>query len=201
MPAKPVRIGLTSFLRFISATGLARVNAVTEALQDYREWKDYYKDLRDQMILALKHHDPDRLERFLAERGVDDRSPHYAICVRGLIDWMNKTEYTFIHGPKQGRWEERSLRISVNPEVALAIGGTNYIVKIYLAKGSLSQPAQRALGWLIREVHGTTMTPALLEVRKGRLLPSPKPSKKIGRWVRGEAQAFLNYVEMDDDAA
>lgn len=194
---RAIRIGLTNFLRFMSATGLTRVNAVDEALQEYRDWKDYYRDLREQMILALKDHDPERLRRFMRDRALDARTPHFSVCAAGLIEWMAVTDYRFIRVQKGGRWSEGELQISVNPEVAIAVDGVEYLVKLYLAKGSLSKPARAAFAWLVRETHGSAMTPALLEVRKHRLFPTPSPSSRIGRWVRGEAQAFINYTNID----
>lgn len=196
--ANTVRIGLTNLLRFMSATGLTRVNAVDEALQEYRDWKDYYRDLRPEMVFAIKDHDPDRLEQFMRNRAVDKRTPHFDVCAAGLIEWMNAKDYTFLSIPKPAPWQEGDLRLSVNPEVAISVDGVEYLVKLYLAKGSLTVPARRAFSWLVRQTHGASgMTPALLEVRKHRLIPTPEPKGRIGRWVRGEAQSFLNYVRMD----
>lgn len=202
MPKATVRIGLTNLLRFMSATGLTRVNSVDEALQEYSQGRDYYRELRERMVLAIKKNDIRGLETFLQNRPSDAKSPHFAICASGLIEWMAKTDYEFIGIPKSSPWQDDELRISINPEVSVRIDGTIYLVKLYLAKGWLSLPAQRAYAWLVQQTHGTRSgTPAILQVRKHRLVRSPNPSERIGRWVRGEAKAFLGYIHLDDDAA
>lgn len=195
-----MRIGLNNFLRFISATGLSKVNQVVEALQDYRDWKDYYKEFRELAIVSLATKKTDRLRKLIASLPDDTKAHHYGLCLDGFEQWLERTDYKIISHPKGKTWQAGEIRISVNPEVILEIEGVRYIVKLYLSKERLSQPARRAYAWLLGETHGHTATPATLEVRRGKLTPIPPPTNRIGQWIHGEIAAFIALWKMNKAA-
>jgi hypothetical protein len=192
-----MRIGLNNFLRFIAATGLSKVNQVLEAVQDYRDWKDYYKDFREEAVLAMSTRNLKRLKRVVDEIEDDVKAHHYEICFDAFQKWLAKTDFTIISHPAPVSWDAGEIRISVNPELIIDIDGVRYIVKLYLAKERLSQPARRAYAWLVNQTHGTGAKPAILEVRKGRLNACPDPNKKVGQWIKGEVAAFVALWKMN----
>lgn len=195
-----MRVGLTNFLRFISASGISKVNQVLEATQDYRDWKDYYKDFREAAVPAIANRDLQRVEALVARITDETKAQHYGLCLQGLKQWMNKTEYRVISRPRTASWDAGEIRVVVNPEVLLEIEGVVYMVKLYMAKEKLSQPARRAYAWLVGQTHNQSVTPALLEVRKGKLTPCPSANARIGQWIRGEVAAFIALWRMNKAA-
>lgn len=195
-----MRVGLNNFLRFISVTGISKVNQVMEALQDYRDWKDFYKDFREAAILAIASKNTRRLEALVSNLSDERKARHYAICLEGLKQWISKTNYRFVSRPRSASWTSGEIRISVNPEMILEIDGETYVVKLYMAKEQLSQLARKAYAWLIGETHKNGSTPAILEVRKGKLIPCQAPNRRIGQWIKGEVAAFVALWKMNSAA-
>lgn len=195
-----MRVGLNNFLRFISASGVSKVNQVVEALQRYREWKDYYKDFRGAGVLGITSGDIGRLEVLVEGITDETKARHYAICLEGLKKWLAKANYKVISHPATQSWDAGEFRIIVNPEVVLELDGVVYMVKLYMAKEHLSQPARRAYAWLVAQTHGGSAIPALLEVRKGKLTPCPAPNDRIGQWITGEVAAFIALWKMNKAA-
>lgn len=194
-----MRVGLNNFLRFMSADGASKVNQVLQALQEYRESKDFYREFRDPAILAIAAHDTTNLEAKVA--AIERRkSSHYAQCLAGLHHWISKTDYKVIGYPKSESWNAGEIRIAVNPEILIDVNGKRYIVKLYMAQDSLSQTARKALSWLIKHTHGSSAAPAILEVRKGKLSPTPRPTRKIAQWIKAEVAAFVALWKMNKAA-
>jgi hypothetical protein len=192
-----MRVGLNNFLRFISANGASKVNQVLEALQDYRDWKDFYKDFREPAVLAIATKKLNALEVAVAAASSETKRKHYEECLDGLKEWMAKTAYTYVSTPKSASWDAGEIKIAVNPEVVIDIGGDRYIVKLYMSREKLTQPARKAFSWLVKKTHGSSAIPAILEVRKGRLSPSPAPTSKIAQWIRAEVAAFVELWKMN----
>ena len=191
-----MRVGLSNFLRFISASGASKVNKVIEAQQEYREWKDFYKDFREGVLLSLAKKDTERLEAIVS--GIEARKfDHYQNCLLGYQKWLSVTDFKVISFPKSESWESGGARISVNPEVVIEIDGTKYLVKLYMSQETLSQPARRAYAWLVAQTHGGDYVAALLEIRKGKLIVCTSKSAKIGQWLKGEAATFVALWNMN----
>lgn len=195
-----MRVGLNNFLRFISANGLSKVNQVLEALQDYLPGRDYYKDFREEAVLALVTGKTDRLQKLIDNLADERKKPHYEMCLAGFQQWLAKTQYRVVSHPKPRSWKAGEIQIAVNPEILIEVGNTLYIVKLYLSKEKLSQPARRAYAWLVGETHGKEPTAALLDVRKSRLTPVPAPTDRIEQWIRGEVAAFIALWKMNKAA-
>lgn len=192
-----MRVGLNNFLRFISANGASKVNQVLEALQDYRDWKDFYKDFREAAVLAIASGDLAQLRSVVLNADTELKQKHFSECLEGLEDWARRNSYAYISAPVGRSWDAGEIKIAVNPEVIIDIDGERYIVKLYMSKEKLTQPARRAFAWLVHKTHGTAARPAILEVRKGRLAPAPKPTGKIAQWVRAEVAAFIALWKMN----
>jgi hypothetical protein len=193
-----MKTGLSNFLRFMSTTGLSRLNQVIEGTQ-YEHWMDYYKDLRSQIILALASGKTARLEEFVSRHPDDAKVPNYALCASKLITWMAKNDYKFLGRVRPATWTEGELRVPVNPEVRMEVDGQECLVKLYMAKEKLSPSAKKAYAYLVNQTLGqhSKLTPAILDLRTGKLYMIATPNNRIGLWVRSEAAAFIAMWKMN----
>ncbi|MGQ0680573.1 MAG: hypothetical protein ACT4OM_13140 [Actinomycetota bacterium] len=191
-----MRVGLSNFLRFISASGISKVNEVTESLQEYQPYMDYYKPFREATILGLAERNIERLEKLVASIELK-KVEHYTACLAGLKRWIEKHDFKVTSHPQGEIWEAGEIHVTVNPEFVMDVDGVCYIVKLYMSQKSLTRSARRAFAWLVMQTHGTEAIPALLELRKGKLTPCPFPPKRLGQWVKGEAAAFEAIWKMN----
>ncbi len=185
---------LTHLLRFLSSTGLARVQIVEDSQRDYDPAHDFYKKLRAAIVAALQAGNPEPMEAVL-RTAHKKKVGHYTDCAEQVAAWMSKTNFKVLGVLASMPYTLGELKVNVSPELLLEVDGHRYIVKLYLAQEPLSPHALRALGFLIRSTFGDRIRgtqPAVLDVRKGKLRPIAESSKKRTRqWLLGEAAGFI----------
>jgi hypothetical protein len=194
--AVAVKTSLTHFLRFLSTRGLARVQIVTDSQQKYDPATDYYRKLREGIIDALASGNTKPLWALLGSVSDDRKIPHYKVCIERLEGWLRKNKLNVISQLDPATYKLGHLRVNVSPELVMQINARRHIVKLYMAKEPLSPYALRAYGFLVRNTHGESAEPAILDVRNGKLRTARVTSKRRTlQWLLGEAAAFIEIWE------
>lgn len=182
---------ISIFTTFISLrTGSARRAKVREAQDPYDPQHDFYRQLRTGAVASIVTRDPRHVSAAV-ERAHSSKVEQYRLCARGLEKWIKKTHYDQIDRPRPRRITIGDLQIQVNPEMTLRVHGTHHLVKFLTRQDPLTRDALNAYAYLLDLSHGAAhLVPALLDLRKGRIL-TPKPSRDTETIVESEAAAFV----------
>lgn len=196
MEDKPIRITLTTFVKFALATTPGKRVAVVEEAKEYYEpgytrLHDYWRPLR---VAIVKMHEngsnPADLDAFLATVE-DKRLANFKLAARAYKRWMGKKSFDWVGGPG-ATWTHGLLVVKVNPEVIARINGTLNVVKLHFGE----EVSKRRVDTMIHLVE-TTLTTAtnatvgILDVKRGRLFPKTREVPHIEKFLRSEAAAFI----------
>jgi hypothetical protein len=188
-----MRVALNTFVSFVSVSGLAKVNKVAEAKREYHVQHDFYKKLRDRVIAALSKGDMTKVQQLPRIVKDDRKVSNYAACIEGLEKWMDKTTFSVVGVVAPAYWIHGELQISVNPELLIRVDGEAFAVKLYMGKDRLSRAALQTYGYLVATSHKELRDamPAILDLRRSRLIPVPASTRRVRQLVEGEAAAFI----------
>jgi hypothetical protein len=153
---------------------------------------DRYKRLRNEVVPALRTGDLQHLES-LPPRVTASKRNDYAACVNGLRLFLKKHEVKFLADIAPSDWTCGELEVRVNPEVRLQVDGVAYLVKLFMVQQPLLVVSEQALGYLITEAHCSSWSdsPALLDLRRSKLVLPRRPTTRTPKLVRVEAASFV----------
>lgn len=188
-----MEVPLSTFLRFVSARGIAKVNKVLESQQEYEPYTDFYKRLRERAIEALQTGDLAELRRLPIVVPDTRKVPSYQLCAQGLERLTKRHEMSVLRRVDPLPWHTGELEVRVNPELVLKIDGETFLTKLYMGKEPLTKVAIQAFGYLVSQTHGKVVQakPALLDLRRSRPRFPPTPDKRLEQLVQGEAASFI----------
>lgn len=190
-------IGLTTFVDYISATGLPRVRAVEAARrsdnQPYDPRKDFYKRLRDASVSYARGQSSEESYRALPETLSDQKKrSNFPAAIDAWIHWQAEKGGSFF-APPRGEYTCRDLTVNVNPEIGMTIGRSKVAIKSWFKTEAV--PKAR-LNYILATLRfglpeSFTGDVGILDVRRGILhrAGSINPSLKI--LLRGEAIGFM----------
>ncbi len=102
---------------------------------------------------------------------------NYTACATALKKWFGNKSITASSCAAK-TWKSGSLEVKVTPELIATINGTTYVLKLWFKAEPLSKLAANPMLRLIELTHGTLGSPALLDIRRGKLITGavPKPA-------------------------
>jgi hypothetical protein len=191
-----VKIPLTTFLDFTTASGTARLTQVRKAHRQegvaYQPATDYWRPLRNGIRDAFEADWSavdaiDHLKQVSSDPRKQDR---YQQCLSGLERWTRNT--TFGRSIRRsGVWESGGLLVTVNPELLLEIDGVPTAVKLYFRGQILAKPSVNTLLYLIGEAVPGNPRPAILDVPRGRLIVETVAVADLDIVLEGDAAQFM----------
>jgi hypothetical protein len=195
-----MQTGLSNLLRFMSTSGMERMNKVLEGSR--KEYWDFYLEFRRGAGKALTKGDPVYLDRLINKLSDDPRTESYRHCAENLKKWMAKNDFEILANVRPIPWRAGELTVPINPEFSARIDGDRHLIKLYMPKEKLTTSARRAFTYLVDQTHGPEAgKPTILDLRHtGRLLPVLAPTEKVARWVQSEAAAFVVMSKMNNVA-
>jgi hypothetical protein len=193
-------ISLTTFVDFISASGLSRVRAVEAARRDdnqpYDPRKDFYKRLRDTtgnfVQGRISAEDYRQIPSTLTDR---KKQTNFPAAIEAMIDWR-----TINAGPSRpvtrGEYLAGDLRVTVNPEWCLQTTNGLVAAKFWFK----TDPVPRArinyilatMRYGLGEFSGDV---GILDVRRQMLHLAGAVEPQMRVLLRGEASAFMAMWE------
>jgi hypothetical protein len=191
-----VRVSLTQFVDFTTATGPSRLTQVRKVKQQqesgYSPATDYWKSLRDGIETEFQRGWEGDASLRRLRRASDDpkKQVRYAECVRGLGRWGRRKTFGRSRR-KAGSWTAGELTVAVNPELALDIDGTKTAVKLYFRKEQLSKPRVDSLLYLLRGSVPGNAAPAILDVARGRLIVETVEVPNLDIVLEADAVQFM----------
>jgi hypothetical protein len=138
---------------------------------------------------------PDALDRVLKNLTDSKKAGLYPKYVRSYKKWMGKKRIAWT-GCETMQWKSGDLVVNVNPELGLQIDGLDHMIKLYFRQGKeLSPRRAEVMLYLfdsaVRANDGQIATPAIMDVRRGKLLPfSSGTNPALAALLQGEALSF-----------
>ncbi len=191
-----VRITLTQFLDFTTASGTARLTQARRIKQqlgqDYNPAADYWKPLRDQICAEFQQgwSGAASLKRLREASGDPKKQQRYAECVDGLSRWTGRRKF----GPsrkKSKTWISGELGVVVNPELVMDVDGSKTAIKLYMRQPRLTKPRVDTLLYLLKEALPGTVEPAILDVARGKLIQETVPVAGLDIVLDADAAQFM----------
>ena len=197
-------IPISSFLRFYEATPAHKVRLV----QDSREqrynrqgyvYRDYYRGIRDSM--KTTHWQTNELDAFKRASGHFpikstelSKIENYEQISKGYIGFVEKSvERVFELPSATEKFANLLLRITLDVGIE-TLAGEKFALKLwYPSKGPTRlyrQGFEHLASELGSEVWDDDVRPAILDVRRGKILNPIKPPRDIDLSLRGQAAAF-----------
>lgn len=190
------RISLTEFVDFSASSDVRRLSLVREIYdrrtEGYAPKFDYYKRARDGIVRVAK--------RGTAPEGLHDvalnlrdrrKIPHYRDVFSGYISWTKKLGVTRWEKPPRSEWSAAGLRVTVNPELGLIIGGNPHAVKLYFKRGVLTTEQIAAVLHMMAATLPARWTPAILDLRRGEVHKSRAQIARMPAALEADAAEFM----------
>jgi hypothetical protein len=193
-------IGLTTFVDFISSTGLPRVRAVESARradnQEYDPRKDFYRRLRDATKSYLYGH-TDVHAYLQTPLSLADRKKqtNFPLAIESIIDWRARNPGVS-RSPVRGVYRVGDLSVNVNPELCLETSSGLLAAKFWFK----TEPVPRArLNYILATMRygldSFSGDVGILDVRRQVLHQAGAVDPQLRVLLRGEATAFMSMWE------
>jgi hypothetical protein len=190
-------IGLTTFVDFISATGLPRVRVVEAARrgnnQPYDPRKDFYKRLRDASVSYSRGQicEADFLA-FPETLSDQKKRSNFPAAVDSWINWQAKDGGGYF-APPRGEYSCGDLTVNINPEIGMTIGQTKVAIKSWFKTEAV--PKAR-LNYILATLRfglpdSYTGDVSILDVRRRTLHRAGKVNPSLKILLKGEAIGFM----------
>ena len=193
------QISMTTFIKFISTTGMSKVEIVEKAKENYNKKydpkTDFYKRIRD----AIKKYEREQLPKAFLTDFLKDQSTrkqtNYAERLDGYKKWRKKHQITYF-SPSTAHWNHGGLSISVTPELGLNINGVPHLIRIYFDKPPLAKKridvALQLMNLACKNKAPSGCAMGILDVRNSRLFTQSGTQNRLQILLRGEAVNFLS---------
>lgn len=155
---------------------------------------DYWLPLREAIIkLHRQNAVPSTLSNVLDD--LDKRKlDNYRECITGYKQWLKRKRLNPFPGRQRSTWSSAGLTVGVKPELILERGHERLAVKLYFSRPPLSRVRLQIYYYLVHRVAGTSMRPAVLDVRRGKLhVGNPRTSRDVDIALSSEASLFHTY--------
>ena len=190
----PIRITLTTFVDFLTASPRARHGVIKRSirfLDDDADFaaKAYYLSLRHGVVAMFKSDDPSHLQRAV-QTAHPGRKPNYLACQTGIMRWFRgrrrRIEWT---GVDPRTWTHGGLEVRVTPELGLRIDGERYVIKLVFKDEEYDQTRVHTALRLLQICY-PGMAVGLLHARTGKLYTPTKVTETVDALLHGEASSF-----------
>jgi len=190
-------ISLTDFVDFVISSGttkLAKIRALKKRPK-YDPKSDFWKPLREVLVEYSKNGSTGMLDTNTVLDRVKDQKKIklYPSRIDGFNKFKGRKNVDWFQ-PPGGVWEFGGLRIRVNPELGLKIGGKAYVVKLYFKQDTLSISRVAIIQMLLKSaLHADLESEsevAILDVQKGRLFSTSEPDPSLLALLQSEANGF-----------
>ena len=198
-----IKITMTTFVDFVVANGTPKLTAVKNAKTQYQvaydPAKDFYKPLRESIIVAAQQNLTSN-ESLASVRSVlgnlnARKLETYNACIAGYKTWRGRKNIvwrkTFSSGSSE--WTQGRLVIRVTPELGVSVNGKPHIIKLYFKEDKPSKQLLETMFFLLKQYDrrkNNTVTVGILDIRRGRLYSSTRDFPDIEQLLAGEAAAF-----------
>lgn len=186
-------ISLTDFVDYVLAPGPSQLAKVKEVKRrpDYEPQYDYWRELRGWLIeletgeLSLREVQ-DRIDE-----SRDGKRVNYQDAFNGFKKFRKKSPGPITTTPKRDRWQHDGLTVRVNPELCYKRGTGRIAVKCYFKKDPAPTKHRADIILLLVKETIVTCSPALLDVRNGKLIESTLKKPDLDIYLRAQATAFV----------
>ncbi|HET8956129.1 MAG TPA: hypothetical protein VFN18_10775 [Solirubrobacterales bacterium] len=187
MPSVP----LSKFVEFTVAQGTSRVRIVADSKKDYEPQRDFYKRLRElTQRQFVDGWDSAAYKRAIKKVATSKKLNSYEACRRGVTKWASGKQLSATKGSSK-IWSAGGLDVRVNPELDLSVNGSRFSTKLYFALDEPSGPRLETLLYLLAAKAPSGRTPAVLDLRRGRLITIAELDPNLGPLLRSDAAAFV----------
>lgn len=197
----PRHVNLFDFVQFASKSGGPKLTKAREikksAVIPYDPKKDFYKPLRDHMIEThTKGLPKGNLDKLLPALQDIKKIKNYPAVIDAYKKWWGSRQLTWFK-PASARFQLHGFDIPVSPELGLVIGGSRYLVKLYMRSEPLLKVGEDLIPHLMnvclagKPQSGTQM--AVLDVRRGKFIAPTTTKQTTNALVNGEL-AYLAAV-------
>jgi hypothetical protein len=190
-------LSLTTFVDFISTTGLPRVRVVEtarrEGNQPYDPRRDFYKRLRDSAVAFAKGNiSEDQFREMPPTLSDRKKQTNFPPAVKALTTWWARNGGAF-RAPPRGEFVAAELRVTVNPEICFTSAVGVVAAKCWFK----TEPVPRArLNYILAtlkfgmpvDYQGDV---GILDVRRGVLHRAGAVDPALRVLLRGEAAGFM----------
>jgi hypothetical protein len=177
------KISLNSFIDYFvaqTASKPARVRATKTMMTASSNYAamDYWLPLRKATEEAfVAGGDKTVLDAALSSLTDYKKQHNYSDCVSHLKKWMGSKAISATTCSSQ-LWTSGGLEVRVTPELLMTLKGTTYVLKFWFKSDALSKNAANPMLRLMEHTHGKQGDPAILDVRRRKLITGavPKPA-------------------------
>jgi len=190
-------ISLTSFVDFVLASGTTRIRRVREIKRQIEEGyspaTDFCKGIRERIVECHREgSDLALLDRVVAQAHERKRL-HYQEIAGGYRQFLKgKSVESF--DPPWGEWSYGDLRVTINPELGLDVGGVPHVVKLYFKADPVSRRRVQVVLHLMQDALGRSVRKkqvGVLDIRRAKLHSAKALPSDLGALLAGEAAAFI----------
>lgn len=131
-------ISLTDFIKVVLKSGTPKATKVKQIKKrpPYSPGGDYYRGLREKIVethsSGLDKNNLDDAVRYAHKK----RKGHYQQAVSGYKKWWGNREFEWFDPPKS-HYKGSIVSVSINPELGLSDGDTEYVIKLYFKTDKL----------------------------------------------------------------
>jgi len=160
---------------------------------EYDVRADFYKRIREGIVGTLRERSPlELLDDLVDAQEHPPKREHFPAVVTGFHYFHEQhcaKGYTWFE-PPQAVWTRGEVSVKVNPELGFEVGGTPYLVKLYMKEEKLLGNRAQVVNQMMRETCGerapSGCVMAVLDLRRGKVA-SPKPKPDVAVQLDGEA--------------
>lgn len=186
------KISMSSLADIASNSGLKRQSKVRALKRrgPYSPGIDFYKSLREGLVDVHRGGITKAQLGQLAESQSDPRrSGPYRSAVAAYLKWWGQKDIALLDPPRD-TYSKHGVDVSVNPEMALSINGTTYLVKLHLNRDPLDTFKVNVITSLMELVLRAKCTDgevmAVLDVNRAKLHPLGTHAEKYRLLIDGE---------------
>jgi hypothetical protein len=186
-----VEVSILDFAKFVGATTpSARIDAVRRSKDPYQPAHDFYKGIREAIVLGHANDDlAVRLQEAI-RRANARRRPSYEESAAGYLRFTRRRTFDWLEKPRSFRWDEGDLRVRVNPEIRALLRGRATVLKLWFSAKPIPTQGRRAMLHLLRHAYRHEDV-AVFAVQRGEILRPGVPIPQAEAFLGSEADAFL----------
>ncbi|MEH3138798.1 MAG: hypothetical protein PGN37_01200 [Mycobacterium kyogaense] len=196
--SRPPSISLGGFVEFASAMSSGRIiavqNVIANEFGDYEPSHDFYRQFRKAIGEGIANGNDDVRVRQAVTACNPKRRDHYEALAAGWMGWRRGKRLEVFSQPRE--WHNVGLEVRVSPQFIWHDRKDSYLVWPYLKGPVPSRDGIQAAIRLIETTHqDSRLTPAVLDVRRGKLHKATRRRRGFDAWLTSEAAAFISLLE------
>lgn len=192
-----IQISLTRFVDFAIKAGSPKVTSLRETKRQvaagYDPVVDYYKHIRNAIVDHHKLGKPFSIVEHVANNATNkSKHENYPLIAAGYKKFRGSKTMTWFRPPKSD-WSHSGVEVSLNPELGLDFNGKRHVIKIYFKSDEPRKLEVKAILSLMDDQlqdAKKSLTMAILDVRRSKLITDIPPDPVLVALMRGEAAAI-----------